>query len=90
MHAWHDRECKALVRRPPCLRRQLNELGQTKGAAASAAAAAAANAPPVAAASAAGALSLTPVAAEGLSVEDDGNRAKRTIKIKALIGAGCL
>jgi len=66
----------------PWLHRQLNELGQTKGAAASAAAAAAANAPPVAAASAAGALSLTPVAAEGLSVEDDGNRAKRTIKIK--------
>ena len=62
---------------------QLNELGQSKGAAASAAAAAAANAAPVAAAPAAGVLSLTPVAAEGLSIEDDSNRAKRTIKIKA-------
>ena len=67
-----------------CLHRQVHELGQTKGAAAAAAAAAAANAAPVAAAPAAGALSLTPIAAEGLSVDDDGNRAKRTIKIKVL------
>ena len=63
---------------------KVHELSQSKGAAAAAAAAAAANAAPIPVAPAAGALLLTPVAAEGLSVEDDGNRAKRTIKIKVL------
>ncbi len=61
----------------------MNELSQQKGsvAAAAAAAAANANAAPIAAAPAAGALALTPLSAEG-GLDEDGNRAKRTIKIK--------
>ena len=59
----------------------MNELSQQKGSVAAAAAAAAANAAPITAAPTAAALAMTPLAADG-SLDEDGNRAKRTIKIK--------